>query len=101
VRLGRFELPTSCFGGTRSIHLSYSRTPTFIPRIQGRTLLADFRSTPHQGRKQGALRLPWARFTPSYSSFRSHFQNCRTASLRQSLSAPRHLRHSALYIYFR
>jgi hypothetical protein len=25
VRLGRFELPTSCFGGTRSIHLSYSR----------------------------------------------------------------------------
>src|ERR1700730_7685867 len=27
VRLGRFELPTSCFGGTRSIHLSYSRVP--------------------------------------------------------------------------
>jgi Di-haem oxidoreductase, putative peroxidase len=26
VRLGRFELSTSCFGGTRSIHLSYSRT---------------------------------------------------------------------------
>ena len=26
MRLGRFELPTSCFGGTRSIHLSYSRT---------------------------------------------------------------------------
>jgi hypothetical protein len=26
-RLGRFELPTSCFGGTRSIHLSYSRVP--------------------------------------------------------------------------
>jgi hypothetical protein len=25
VRLGRFELPTSCFGGTRSIHLSYNR----------------------------------------------------------------------------
>ena len=25
VRLERFELSTSCFGGTRSIHLSYSR----------------------------------------------------------------------------
>ena len=25
VRLGRFELSTSCFGGTRSIQLSYSR----------------------------------------------------------------------------
>src|ERR1700689_3431084 len=25
ARLGRVELPTSCFGGTRSIHLSYSR----------------------------------------------------------------------------
>ena len=34
MRLGRFELPTSCFGGTRSIHLSYSRTFPFIPRFQ-------------------------------------------------------------------
>jgi hypothetical protein len=34
VRLGRFELSTSCFGGTRSIHLSYSRTLPFIPRFQ-------------------------------------------------------------------
>ena len=25
VRLGRLERPTSCFGGTRSIQLSYSR----------------------------------------------------------------------------
>jgi hypothetical protein len=25
VRLGRVELPTLCFGGTRSIQLSYSR----------------------------------------------------------------------------
>lgn len=26
VRLGRLERPTSCFGGTRSIQLSYNRT---------------------------------------------------------------------------
>ena len=41
MRLGRFELPTSCFGGTRSIHLSYSRvvplyhaalSPCILPR---------------------------------------------------------------------
>jgi hypothetical protein len=25
VRPGGFELPTLCFGGTRSIHLSYGR----------------------------------------------------------------------------
>jgi hypothetical protein len=30
ARLGRLERPTSCFGGTRSIQLSYSRTPSFI-----------------------------------------------------------------------
>src|SRR5258708_3589820 len=29
VRLERFELSTSCFGGTRSIHLSYSRVLLF------------------------------------------------------------------------
>ena len=42
VRLGRFELSTSCFGGTRSIHLSYSRTLSFIPRFQSRHAACRF-----------------------------------------------------------
>ena len=29
VRPERFELPTYCSGGNRSIHLSYGRTPVF------------------------------------------------------------------------
>jgi hypothetical protein len=45
VRLGRLERPTSCFGGTRSIQLSYSRIPHLYhaPRLT-RILVPDFRT---------------------------------------------------------
>jgi hypothetical protein len=45
VRLGRLERPTSCFGGTRSIQLSYSRIPHLYhaPRL-ARILVPDFRT---------------------------------------------------------
>ena len=37
VRLGRLERPTSCFGGTRSIQLSYSRVvPLYHARLFAR-----------------------------------------------------------------
>jgi hypothetical protein len=84
VRLGRFELPTSCFGGTRSIHLSYSRTPPFIPRFQGLTLLAVLRSTPPKGHKQSAFSPPRARFSQSCGCLRSYFLNCQPKFFRQS-----------------
>jgi hypothetical protein len=43
VRLGRFELPTSCFGGTRSIHLSYSRVlPLYHARLLERIRVRNF-----------------------------------------------------------
>jgi hypothetical protein len=46
VRLGRFELPTSCFGGTRSIHLSYSRVvPLYHALGLARIPALDFRIT--------------------------------------------------------
>jgi hypothetical protein len=35
VRLERFELPTYCSGGNRSIHLSYRRTPVASVYMQG------------------------------------------------------------------
>ena len=45
VRLGRFELSTSCFGGTRSIHLSYSRTvPLYHALRLKRILVSIFRA---------------------------------------------------------
>ncbi len=36
MRPERFELPTYCSGGNRSIHLSYGRTPessVYMPRL--------------------------------------------------------------------
>jgi hypothetical protein len=43
VRLGRFELPTSCFGGTRSIHLSYSRVvPLYHAGLGARIPVLNF-----------------------------------------------------------
>ena len=36
VRPERFELPTCCSGGNRSIHLSYGRAPTFTVYMGGR-----------------------------------------------------------------
>ena len=45
MRLGRFELPTSCFGGTRSIHLSYNRVaPLYHAFRLGRALSDSNRS---------------------------------------------------------
>ena len=35
VRPERFELPTYCSGGNRSIHLSYGRTPIASVYMQG------------------------------------------------------------------
>jgi hypothetical protein len=45
VRLGRLERPTSCFGGTRSIQLSYSRTlPLYHALLHARILVVLFLS---------------------------------------------------------
>ena len=39
VRPERFELPTYCSGGNRSIHLSYGRVDSvYIPRLQAAIL---------------------------------------------------------------
>ena len=45
VRLGRLERPTSCFGGTRSIQLSYSRArPLYHALRVVRMAVFNFRS---------------------------------------------------------
>ena len=47
VRLGRLERPTSCFGGTRSIQLSYSRAlPLYHALRVARMVVLNFRSPP-------------------------------------------------------
>ena len=43
VRLGRLERPTSCFGGTRSIQLSYSRVvPLYHAGLVARIPVLNF-----------------------------------------------------------
>jgi hypothetical protein len=42
ARLGRLERPTSCFGGTRSIQLSYSRVVPLYHAAWLRALLGCF-----------------------------------------------------------
>ena len=63
VRLGRFELPTSCFGGTRSIHLSYSRVVPLYHAFQLKCIGAWEQA---EGKRwQVAAHLPGVSFTLS------------------------------------
>jgi hypothetical protein len=46
VRPERFELPTYCSGGNRSIHLSYGRTPRSVYMGQGKHSNAEAEKLP-------------------------------------------------------
>ena len=51
ARLGRFERPTLCFGGTRSIQLSYRRaggTPRFRAHAKLQIVTLQHYSNPHR-----------------------------------------------------
>ena len=53
VRLGRFELSTSCFGGTRSIQVSYSRAhPLYHALRPARIPVLTFRPAGCHGTRQ-------------------------------------------------
>ena len=67
ARPGRFELPTSCSGGKRSIQLSYGRAAKYFVKSS-----ASFRSTPvagFEGRHNSLLPYPFERFLISCASF--------------------------------
>jgi hypothetical protein len=57
ARLGRLERPTSCFGGTRSIQLSYSRVPPlYHAALQTRICRACFQGKEPAKRRFAVLR---------------------------------------------